>query len=528
MIRTTCFLILILCGFSSMSQTEIPTGRRLREIAEDRFVYDRIYIGGATHGKLFGTASMEILNREFSYITPANDFKQTYIHAEPGEWRWELPDQWVDSAKLNNQLIRMHSPISPQASKWAKDDSRTAAELKTNMTEYMTELCKHYNDKPEIEWMDVVNETVERDGNWFGPKPGTDLWENPWPLIGYDQTTDGLNPPSYIRMAFEIANTHAPDIKLIYNQQGDMEDAMWNKTKATVLHLRSLGLRVDGIGWQAHLETDFLEIPNVIAKLEALIDWAHANDLEFHVTENDVDIKNGDDEDKQAEIFEIIVKTVLAKATSGVVTWNAWMVRDSDGKGADGLPAMFDADGKPKPAYYAVQQVLEDVVIDAQLTTQVSGQGSLNDVAGTYLLNTELTLTATPADGYAFWKWEGTESDTENPKTITLTQDYDLTARFLKEDDPKLILGMDVIATNDLWVYPNPVTDGQLTVEIKTDTSSPVTLSLFNFSGKLLQSNAYTQPQPYRFELDSSWDSGIYLLRISFDNQTVNKKIVIR
>ncbi|SMD33833.1 Por secretion system C-terminal sorting domain-containing protein [Reichenbachiella faecimaris] len=514
------------------STLEIPTGRRLREIAADRFVYDRIYIGGATHGKLFGTASLEILNREFSYITPANDYKQSYIHPEPDKWRWEVSDQWADSAALNGQVIRMHSPISPQASKWAKDDSRTAAELETNMTEYMTELCKHFNGHPNIKWMDVVNETVERDGNWFGPKEGVDLWENPWPLIGYDETEDGLNPPSYIRMAFEIASEHAPDIKLIYNQHGDMEDPMWEKTKATVLYLKSLGLRVDGIGWQAHLETDFLDIPDVISKLEDLIDWAHANDLEFHVTENDVDIEDGDGNENQAEVFATVVEAVLSKAPSGVVTWNAWMVRDSDGQGAAGLPAMFDAEGTAKPAYYAVQQVLEEIVIDATLTTSVIGEGSINEVDGTYLLNSEITLTATPADGYVFSHWEGTAPGEENPKTISLTENYHLTSHFITEEEAQeeeeieIILGEISNQKEEIKIYPNPVSNSDIKIQLSEKISGTVTVALYNMEGHHLYSNTYSS-QPLEIPLDSSWAQGVYLLRIGFENQLVNKKIVI-
>lgn len=505
----------------------IPSGRRLRDIAEDKFIYDRVYIGGASHGKLFGTPSIEILNREFNYITPANDFKQTYIHSEPGKWRWELPDQWVDSAELHNQLIRMHSPISPQASKWAKDDSRTAEELETNMTEYMTELCKHYNDEPVIEWMDVVNETVERDGSWFGPKEGVDLWENPWPLIGYDETEDGLNPPSYIRMAFEIANEHAPDIKLIYNQHGDMEDAMWNKTKATVLYLRSLGLRVDGIGWQAHLETDFLEIPNVIEKLKELIDWAHANDLEFHVTENDVDIEDGGDEVIQAEVFATVVKAVLSKAGSGVVSWNAWMIRDSDGKGGEGMPTLFDDNGNAKPAYYAVQNELENAVISTSLSTKVEGEGSINDADGTYLVDSEITLTATPKEGYVFWKWEGSISGSKNPVSFNLDSDHHIIAHFLSEEDFKLVLSTEIKQNQEVLIYPNPIINKTLNIKLPKALFSPVVLDIFNFSGRLLQSETLSGKDEYQIKLDSAWDSGIYLIKISFNNRSIKKKIVI-
>ena len=37
------------------------------------------------------------------------------------------------------------------------------------------------------------------------------------------------NIPNYIVKAFEIANTHATNISLIYNQHGGMESAAWDK-----------------------------------------------------------------------------------------------------------------------------------------------------------------------------------------------------------------------------------------------------------------------------------------------------------
>ncbi len=54
--------------------------------------------------------------------------------------------------------------------------------------------------------------------------------------------------------AFEFANLHAPDLKLIINQHGRFEEAAWEKIKELVIYLRGLDLRVDGIGWQAHLD----------------------------------------------------------------------------------------------------------------------------------------------------------------------------------------------------------------------------------------------------------------------------------
>ena len=167
-----------------------------------------------------GTRTETILDSEFGYVTPANDFKQSYVHPEPGVWKWEKSDTWLNHCRENNQVMRLHAPISPQCSPWAKDDSRTAGELEQNLEEYMTAICQRYNDSSQVKWLDVVNETVyHTDGSWFGPKPGNDSWENPWPKIGYDETSE-LRPPLYIKKAFEIANEYGTNLKLIINQHG--------------------------------------------------------------------------------------------------------------------------------------------------------------------------------------------------------------------------------------------------------------------------------------------------------------------
>jgi len=108
----------------------VPQGRRLREIVADLYPEGNLFIGGTTSGELLGAGAGQILQREFSYITPANDFKQTKIHPEPNKWDWTIADRWVNVAQENKQVIRMHSPISPQCSDWAREDNRTAEEIK--------------------------------------------------------------------------------------------------------------------------------------------------------------------------------------------------------------------------------------------------------------------------------------------------------------------------------------------------------------------------------------------------------------
>ena len=133
--------------------------------------------------------------------------------------------------------------------KWVKDDERTKEELTLILDEYFIELCKKVNKESVVRWMDVVNETVLRNGSWFAEKPGNTKWENPWTQIGINE--DGY--PKYIVRAFEIANKHAPNVKLVFNHNGGMEKVMGKGYRNYCL-FESKGLRVDAIGWQAHLE----------------------------------------------------------------------------------------------------------------------------------------------------------------------------------------------------------------------------------------------------------------------------------
>ncbi len=347
---------------ASATEPPVPEGRRLREIVAAKFPDGNVQVGGTTGWRKRGRGAGVIVDREFSYVTPENDFKQSVIHPQPGIWNWEWADAWITHCAEQGQVLRLHSPISPQCSRWAKDDSRTSVELMQNFVDYLTKLCQRYDAHEQVQWIDVVNETVLGDGEWHGPKVGTGGWELPWTKIGFDDTHP-LRPPLYIKMAFEIANQHAPNTKLIINQHGGMEDAMWKKIKALVAYLRGRNLRVDGIGWQAHIETGWEKRSGNLERLHALIDWAHANRLSFHVTEMNAWLK-GRDKDfvAQADTFAAILGALLEHRSSGVVTWNVWNISDADAwqqeKRFEGC--LFDRDYRAKPAYYALQRLLEN------------------------------------------------------------------------------------------------------------------------------------------------------------------------
>jgi len=343
------------------AQTPEPSGRRLRDIVDDKYSDSSIIIGGTTGTWAFGTNTGLILDREFNYVTPENDFKQWAIHPDPNTWNWTQTDRWVEHIDDNDQILRMHCPIGPQCSSWAQTDSRTAEELEELMREFMQAVCDRYDSAEGVVSLDVVNETVQG-GNWKEDESGTGGWEMPWYKIGLD--TNANTTPLYIRYAFEIANEYAPNLKLIYNHHEDPNSiSSWNLIKSTIGYLRDLDLRVDGIGWQAHVDNGWSTTTN-LNRLRDLIDWAHENDLEFHVTEASVWI-NGDHTESafetQAETYSKIVEVLLEKRSNGIVGWNTWHIDDGHGWYAvERAPSLFDEDYEAKPAYYAIQELLEN------------------------------------------------------------------------------------------------------------------------------------------------------------------------
>ena len=70
------------------------------------------------------------------------------------------------------------------------------------------------------------------------------------------------------------------------------------------------------------------------------------------------------------------------------------------------------------------------------LTVQVDPAegGSVSPASGTFDEGTQVTLTATPAEGYALLYWSGAASGNANPLVITMTSDKNITAVFTQED----------------------------------------------------------------------------------------------
>jgi len=102
------------------------------------------------------------------------------------------------------------------------------------------------------------------------------------------------------------------------------------------------------------------------------------------------------------------------------------------------------------------------------LTDNVIGQGTIIKVPdkATYTCNEQVTLTATPNQGYSFSEWTGAATGNNNPTSIVMDSDKTITATFIQSNSTNTtqsnIISDDfnTCTINPIWTFINPVGDG--------------------------------------------------------------------
>jgi hypothetical protein len=95
----------------------------------------------------------------------------------------------------------------------------------------------------------------------------------------------------------------------------------------------------------------------------------------------------------------------------------------------------------------------EPVEYDLSVLKNPTDGGSVDPTGGTFEEDTDVTVEATANEGFAFRDWTGAVSSSDNPVTVTITQDTEITANF---DDLRSVYTVQMFAistgdTLDLW-----------------------------------------------------------------------------
>ena len=88
-----------------------------------------------------------------------------------------------------------------------------------------------------------------------------------------------------------------------------------------------------------------------------------------------------------------------------------------------------EEDTTPPPSIIQTPEPEPPATTQYTLTVSAGGGGTVSTEGGTYDEGTEVTITATPAEGYEFVGWEGSDSDSSS-LTVTLNSSINVQALF--------------------------------------------------------------------------------------------------
>jgi endo-1,4-beta-xylanase len=344
------------------------------ESAALKVVYkDYFLIGGAYNRNLVtgrDPKAAKIAIKHNNTATSENDMKWESVHPRSGEYTWGSADSFIEFCEKNKMVPIGHTLVwHGQTPRWVyQDDAGNALSrdaLLARMKDHITTVVSRY--KGRIKGWDVVNEALNDDGTMRGTQWLTIIGEGK-PEQQYD----------HIAKAFEYAHEADPDAELYYNDYNlDTSRKKCDGAVSIVKHLRSKGLRIDGVGIQLHAG---LTYPNP-DDLEYAITTLAAAGVKVMVTELDVRTQTHEDRgadisrinrqstddpeaaaaetqkklaEKYAEIFSILIKH--KKDITRVTFWGVYDKTSWIG----GSPLLFDGNYQPKQAFDAVIKVVQD------------------------------------------------------------------------------------------------------------------------------------------------------------------------
>lgn len=214
-----------------------------------------------------------IVVQHFNSVTPENAMKAEVINPEPGVYDFGPADAMVDFAERHNQFLVGHTLAwHNQTPAWFFQDENGEPNTSTKQLErlrsHIEAVAGRY--KGRIHAWDVVNEVIADDGSY---RPTT--WVN---SIG-----DG---DEFVKHAFRFTQQYAPDAELYYNDFNAWRPSKVAGIVRMVKMLQDAGIRIDGVGIQAHWGLNFPKTQYI----EDAIDAYAALGVKVMITELDIDV----------------------------------------------------------------------------------------------------------------------------------------------------------------------------------------------------------------------------------------------
>lgn len=360
--RPTLFFsltIFLLAGCSGLQQ---KASMPLKDALSGKFLFGTAMNTGQITGK--DTSSVDIILKHFNSIVAENCMKSVNIQPSEGIFDFALSDQFVDFGQKHDMHIVGHTLIwHSQAPSWLFVDENGSEVSRDVLIERMRNhihtVVGRY--KGRVHGWDVVNEAIEDDGSWRNSKF--------FQIIGKE----------YVKLAFQFAREADPDAELYYNDYSMAHQGRREGVVRMVRELQAEGIKVDGIGMQAHMLMDF---PSVEEFEKSIVAFSELG-VKVMITEMDISVlpwpmqQKGADVAMQADYFEKLnpwpgglpddVARELHEKYAGffrlflshhekISRVTMWGVTDNQSwknnwpvKGRTDYPLLFDRNYQPKP-----------------------------------------------------------------------------------------------------------------------------------------------------------------------------------
>ncbi len=210
----------------------------------------------------------------FQCISPENCLKPEAVQPRPGEWTFDEADEYVKFGEDNDMWILGHTLVwhnQTPSFYWYNEDGspKSREELIETMRAHIETVAGRYAGR--IDAWDVVNEIIGEFGEYR--EKG---WVKAFGGDGYE----------VVRNAFILADRYAPDAELYYNDFNVWRPAHLDGIVTMVKKLQAEGIRIDGVGIQAHWGLNYPKTEYI----EHAIDTLHSLGLKVMITELDVDV----------------------------------------------------------------------------------------------------------------------------------------------------------------------------------------------------------------------------------------------
>ncbi|KAK2767400.1 NAD(P)H-dependent D-xylose reductase (XR) [Arachnomyces sp. PD_36] len=288
---------------------------------------------------------------EFGSITPENDMKWDSTQGSQGQYTFDGADAIADFATQNNMEMRCHTLVwHSQLPSWVSNGGFNNETLIEVMRDHITTVAGRY--KGQCTHWDVVNEALNEDGTWR------------------DSVFHTVIGKAFIPIAFRIAAEVDPDAKLYYNDYNLEYNGPKAKAAREIVELvQSYGLRIDGVGLQAHLtieSTPTNETPCPDQEtLEDSLRLYTSLGVDVAYTELDIRMNTPVTDEKlaiHADVYARVTRSCMAvDRCVGITVWGvsdqySWVPGTFPGEDS-GL--LWDGSFNKKPAYDAVIEAIQ-------------------------------------------------------------------------------------------------------------------------------------------------------------------------